>query len=275
MGKLLALAKNKKRLDTVISNRIADFAGDRTLLYGPSGLGYALGPGIGHNLTQPIRNRDESLSSAATHHFELIELLTGKSSPISSSSRIINLSSDGFFKNIYEDAHVTIDGGFIKHTIPTIGYVITEKPMKHRLDVSLLQDKYKLLPGPLYGQLQQGMSIVYNGHSIDPDNVFLPVSTPRKIVVLGDTCNALALLPLAMDADVVIHEATCPDKDQEHALEGGHSTPTMAGLFAKECKAKALILTHIGPRHERLSDSLINAQRAFENPNVFIAKVSK
>jgi ribonuclease Z len=63
-----------------------------------------------------------------------------------------------------------------------------------------------------------------------------------------------------MDADVVIHEATNSylkgiDKDTDlrsvtrDAIIHGHSTPYMAGDFAKRVRAKRLVLNHFSARY--------------------------
>lgn len=64
-----------------------------------------------------------------------------------------------------------------------------------------------------------------------------------------------------MDADVVVHEATNAflaglDKDTNlqavtrDAIVHGHSTPYMAGQFAKRVRAKKLVLNHFSARYK-------------------------
>ena len=64
-----------------------------------------------------------------------------------------------------------------------------------------------------------------------------------------------------MDADVVIHEATNAylsgiDKDTDmrgvtrDAIVHGHSTPQIAGEFAKAVRAKTLLLNHFSARYK-------------------------
>lgn len=85
----------------------------------------------------------------------------------------------------------------------------------------------------------------------------------RKVVVLGDTYDASAIIPLAKSPSLLVHEATDAyiprDVDpsakrkkeavEEKILARGHSTPVIAGQFAKEVEAKQLVLNHIGSRH--------------------------
>ena len=64
-----------------------------------------------------------------------------------------------------------------------------------------------------------------------------------------------------MDADILVHEATNTylsgiDKDTDltwvtrDALTHGHSTPYIAGEFAKKIRAKKLLLNHFSARYK-------------------------
>jgi ribonuclease Z len=74
---------------------------------------------------------------------------------------------------------------------------------------------------------------------------------PRKITVLGDCCMVPPVMQeLAMDSDVLVHEAT-NSKDDENgrkALSGGHSSASQAALFANKVRAKVLLLNHLGSK---------------------------
>jgi len=99
--------------------------------------------------------------------------------------------------------------------------------------------------------------------------VFDEITSPRhKIVVLGDTYDPSPLIPLCEDPSptLLIHEATdstiSPERDRngklskrtievimKTTLARGHSTPVMAGEFARRVDAQALVLNHIGSRY--------------------------
>jgi ribonuclease Z len=84
----------------------------------------------------------------------------------------------------------------------------------------------------------------------------------RKIVICGDTCDSSTLRELAMDADLVIHEATnaylqgidSRDSSFESVTRDtvvhGHSTPQIAGAFSRSVRAKSLLLNHFSSRYK-------------------------
>ena len=54
---------------------------------------------------------------------------------------------------------------------------------------------------------------------------------------------------LAKGADLLIHEATFSQQEEDLAKRNFHSTTTIAAKVAKEAQVKQLILTHISPRY--------------------------
>jgi len=95
--------------------------------------------------------------------------------------------------------------------------------------------------------------------------VFREPSFPRrKLAILGDTSDASSIIPLLTSPppNLLVHEATdahiprsvdpnakrCAEEVQRKVLGRGHSTPVMAGEFAKRVGAERLVLNHIGSR---------------------------
>jgi ribonuclease Z len=201
------------------------------------------------------------------------------------------LPDGGGTLSIHEDERWSVRAGWIRHKIPCLGFIIEERASPG----SLLMDralKMGLKPGTICAQLKNGQSIqLENGTIIHPDQVMTHPRKGRKLVILGDNSDASSLKLEAEHADLVVHESTLDQDMQELAVSKGHSTSRMAGLFAKQVKAKSLVLTHFSPRFhsdksERTetgirTDSTLDqetlplveqARAAFESDHVFAAK---
>lgn len=82
---------------------------------------------------------------------------------------------------------------------------------------------------------------------VHPDQVCGEAPRPRKITVLGDCCLIPpAMENLALNSDVLIHEATLSITDRgQKASAGGHSTAAQAAIFANKVSAQVLLLNHL------------------------------
>ncbi len=110
--------------------------------------------------------------------------------------------------------------------------------------------------------LPKGGSYTFpDGTVVRQEDVVEPTRKGRKVVICGDTADSRAISGLAQGADVLIHEATNAflsgiDRDsskEEVARDArihGHSTPGIAGEFAKEIGAKRLLLNHFSSRYK-------------------------
>ncbi|XP_074712788.1 zinc phosphodiesterase ELAC protein 1 isoform X2 [Strix uralensis] len=122
---------------------------------------------------------------------------------------------------LVEDEQLVLKAFRLFHRIPSFGFVVEEKSRTGKLNVQKLKDLEAPIPG-------------------------------RKICILGDCSGVVgdAAVKLCCEADVLIHEATLDDTQEEKAREHGHSTPKMAADFAKLCKVKKLVLTHFSQRYK-------------------------
>jgi len=170
---------------------------------------------------------------------------------------------DGVWPEIYKDDVVSVSAAPILHSVPCVGYVITEAPVPGKIDPKkyLPDIKRTKTPMSVMRSLQEGKSVELSDGTILQGP---PRKKGRKVVILGDTYDPSPIIPLAQEADLLIHEATnahlpgvdpaTKDTDsfesvQERAISRGHSTPQMAGAFAKRIGAKKLILNHFSSRY--------------------------
>jgi hypothetical protein len=99
--------------------------------------------------------------------------------------------------------------------------------------------------------LKKGEDVMLeNGSIIKSSEVVGPRIKGRKIVVLGDTSHPYPIKQFGSNCDLLVHESTVEEGD-DHAKDIGHSTPKMAGKFARAINASRLALTHFPRRLER------------------------
>ena len=173
------------------------------------------------------------------------------------------LSENSQWLDIFKDNAVSVSAAPILHSVPCVGYVVTEAPVPGKIDPSKYIPALKRTKTPMSAmrQLQQGETVTLS------DGTQLhgpPRRKGRKLVILGDTYDPSPIVPLAEDADLLIHEATnahlpgidpnTKDTDSYESVEArtksrGHSTPQMAGSFAKQIRARRLILNHFSARY--------------------------
>lgn len=59
----------------------------------------------------------------------------------------------------FQDSHATVKAGALVHRIPSFGFSLQQNPTVGSLKAELLL-KMGLKPGPLYGKLKQGESVI-------------------------------------------------------------------------------------------------------------------
>jgi ribonuclease Z len=169
---------------------------------------------------------------------------------------------------VCEEEDYTVYSTQANHTAPSFSYSLLEK---HRPG-KFYPEKAKALrvpEGELWSRLQQGLVVkLQDGTVVKPETVVGPLRPGRKIVYSGDTTFSTALVKLAKDADLLIHDCTFDDELSERAKEDGHSTPSQAAKTAEQSNAKRLILTHISARYKTAKKLLDQARKITANAEV-------
>jgi ribonuclease Z len=111
----------------------------------------------------------------------------------------------------------------IRHTVPCVGYVVQDAPIKDRnvrVDAlrevverngEALQKRYRVKER-VFNELRrlgEGESFTFpDGTVVLAEEVLHRPLVLRKIVIMGDTSDGSAIAPFASGADLLVHEAT-------------------------------------------------------------------
>jgi ribonuclease Z len=160
------------------------------------------------------------------------------------------------------------------HTVPSLGYKLSEKESKGRFDKKKAI-ALGLTPGPDFARLEEGKAV----GNVTQEMVIGPSRPGCSLVYSGDTAPCRELSEAAAGADVLIHESTFSGRQSKLAAEHKHSTSVQAAETAKGCGCRVLFLVHISNRNEDKKAIEKEAKAVFEGsivPNDMDAyKVSK
>ncbi|HEM6111579.1 ribonuclease Z [Streptococcus suis] len=149
---------------------------------------------------------------------------------------------------VLETDKFTVFAEKLDHTIPCVGYRVIQKDLEGTLDAEALRAAGVPF-GPLFGQIKNGQNVMLeDGTEIIASDYLSPPRPGKVVTILGDTRKCYASVRLAVNADVLVHEATYGKGDEKIARKHGHSTNMEAAQVAKDAGVKQLLLNHISPR---------------------------
>ncbi|HFI0579066.1 TPA: ribonuclease Z [Streptococcus suis] len=158
----------------------------------------------------------------------------------------------------------------LDHTVPCVGYRVIQKDLEGSLDADALLAAGVPF-GPLFGQIKNGKNVILeDGREIIASDYLSPPRPGKVVTILGDTRKCYASVRLAVNADVLVHEATYGKGDEQIARKHGHSTNMEAAQVAKDAGVKQLLLNHISPRFlaKDVSQLRKDASTVFENVHI-------
>lgn len=184
-------------------------------LYGPAGL---------TALFSDLRR----IFGKLTYEYALVEVRPGD-----------RMLRDGYVLEVFPVLH----GRF------AVGYTLLEADRPGRFDVATA-DALGVPSGPERGVLQHGEAVTLaDGRIVEPQQVLGPPRRGRKVSITGDTAPSSEVIESVRNADVLVHEATFLEDEQERARETLHSTALDAASTAREADVGMLALTHLSNRY--------------------------
>jgi ribonuclease Z len=135
------------------------------------------------------------------------------------------------------------------HGRAAVGYGLREHQRLGRFDPEKAR-ALNIPEGPLWGRIHRGESVTLeNGRSVQASELVGPARPGRAVVLSGDTRPSATVVAAADGADLLVHDATFAQEEQERARDTGHSTAIEAAQVALAAGVKLLVLTHLSARY--------------------------
>ena len=169
----------------------------------------------------------------------------------------------GVQETIYEDDILTVETIPLIHKIPCNGFLFSEKIKPRRVD------KTKLPEGLLIRQiadLKKGADVVDENGTVlyRNDELTLPPRRSRSYAYCSDTAYHESIVELIRGVDVLYHEATFGEDEQQKARETRHSTAAQAATLAKKAEVGKLLIGHFSARYKELTALEEEAKNIFQ-----------
>jgi ribonuclease Z len=157
----------------------------------------------------------------------------------------------------------------VRHGRDAVGYAIREHQRLGRFDPDRAHE-LGVPEGPLWGRLHRGESVEWEEpadggagvrRTADPADLVGPPRPGRLVVYSGDTRPCESVVAASEGADVLVHEATFGQEEQDRAKETEHSTALEAAQVALAAKVRRLVLTHLSARYSAIPDVLRDEAR--------------
>ena len=170
---------------------------------------------------------------------------------------------------LLDDGRITVTSFPLKHSIPTWGFLIREKPLSRgiRKDFAGNHD----IPIPEFERIKNGHDFI-DDKGIVYKNEDITIAPPlvRSYAYCTDTAYFEDIIPVIKGVDVLYHEATFSHELADNAHEKLHSTVLEAATIAKKAGVGKLIIGHFSARYRETETLLKEAVDIF--PNTIVAE---
>jgi len=165
---------------------------------------------------------------------------------------------------IYEDEKVEVHTIPLDHRIYTNGFLFKEKEGERKLDMNAVLNAD--IDVAYYRKLKQGADVPDNEGNIVNNSLVTKNPKPAKSYAFcSDTAYSESIIPIIKEVDVLYHESTFLEKNEDLAKPTKHSTAKQAATIAEKANVGTLILGHYSTRYDNLSVFKTEAEVVFSN----------
>lgn len=169
---------------------------------------------------------------------------------------------------IHTDEHFEVTAFPLHHRVPCYGFLFRERQGKRHIKPETIRE-YNI-PYPEIEFIQGGHDFTTADGKVIPNEVLTtPPALTRSYAYLSDTQPMMKYVELLQGVDLLYHDATYCEGDEQLAFQYDHSTASQAAEFAQKCNAGKLILGHFSSRYTSEEWLLENAIRHF--PHTILA----
>ena len=173
---------------------------------------------------------------------------------------------------IFEDEKVLVKTIPLKHRVYTNGFLFQEKTGDRKLNLDAVQN-YEI-DTCYYQKIKNGKDITLDdGRVIENDKLTFDPIPAKNYAFCSDTAYNEAIIPIIENIDVLYHESTFLQSEENLAKKTLHSTAKEAATIALKSNAKQLILGHYSTRYENID--LFKEEAASIFPEVLLADDGK
>jgi len=165
---------------------------------------------------------------------------------------------------VYEDEKVIVKTIPLKHRVYTNGFLFEEKIRERKLNLDAV-NRYKI-DTCYYQKIKNGSDITIDNGTIIPniELTFDPIQ-PKSYAFCSDTMYDESIIPIIENCDVLYHETTFLESEEDKAEKTMHSTAKEAATIAKKANVKQLLLGHYSTRYANINLFQQEAETIFNN----------
>lgn len=173
---------------------------------------------------------------------------------------------------IFEDEKVLVETIPLKHRIYTNGFLFREKMDERKLNIEAVQE-YQI-EKCYFQNIKNGKDILLDdGRLIVNSQLTFDPPKPKSYAFCSDTSYNEAIIPLIEKVDILYHESTFLQSEENLASKTMHATAMEAATIAQKAQVQQLILGHYSTRYDSISFFKEEAETIF--PNVLLADDGK